>query len=179
MWFWPFEDCYLKMLIRSLASEAGSLYEVTLEGLYQLGKAAAECWLHIIATIVNTLPSQAATWGCFVRVISIYREIIWSHFGSRDRVVCDTSWGKLLIVGRLPCYHCDFDSLSSCYLKMLIWVKFLRAYKAWKWCHIFSLFDHCFRQSRGLEGQEMNYILKIYQCGSIEMPLHQPYQPFI
>ena len=36
-------------------------YEVTLEVLYQLGKAAAECWLHIIATIVNTLPSQAAT----------------------------------------------------------------------------------------------------------------------
>ena len=31
-----------------------------------------------------------------------------------------TSWGQLLIVGRLPCYHCDVGSLSSCYLKMLI-----------------------------------------------------------
>ena len=32
-----------------------------------------------------------------------------------------------------------------------IWVKFLRAYRAWKWCHIFVFFGHCFRQFRGLE----------------------------
>ena len=35
-------------------------------------------------------------------------------------------------------------------------------YRAWKWCHICSLFGHCFRQFRGLESQEMKYFLKIY-----------------
>ena len=34
-------------------------------------------------------------------------------------------------------------------------------------------------QFRGLEGQKMQYTLKIYQCGSTEMPPYQPYQPFI
>ena len=43
-----------------------------------------------------------------------------------------------------------------------IWVKFLRAHKAWKWCHIFRIFGRPFRQFRGLESQEMKYILKIY-----------------
>ena len=43
----------------------------------------------------------------------------------------------------------------------------------------FLFFDHCFRQFRGLKGQQMQYILKIYQCGSTGMPPYQPYQNFI
>ena len=43
-----------------------------------------------------------------------------------------------------------------------IWVKFLRAYKAWKWCNIFRTFGRPFRQFRGLESREMKYFLKIY-----------------
>ena len=37
------------------------------------------------------------------------------------------------------CVHAPWIK-TSC-----IWVKFLRAYKAWKWCHIFCFFGHCFR----------------------------------
>ena len=43
-----------------------------------------------------------------------------------------------------------------------IWVKFLRAYKAWKLCHIFRILGRPFWQFRGLESQEMKYVLKIY-----------------
>ena len=53
--------------------------------------------------------------------------------------------------------------LSGSQLGVLsIWVKFLRAYRAWKWCHIFSFFGQCFRQFRVLESQEMKYFLKKY-----------------
>ena len=40
-------------------------------------------------------------------------------------------------------------------------------------------FGPCFRQFRGLESQEMKYVLKIYWCPSVEMPSYQSYQPFI
>ena len=60
-----------------------------------------------------------------------------------------------------------------------IWEEICWPYRAWKWCHIFSFFGHCFRQFRGLKSQEMKYFLKMYQRGSVGMLSYQPYQPFI
>ena len=71
---------------------------------------------------------------------------------------------SVLMVTFEPLVHLYFCIIHHTFGKkqISIWVKFLRAYRAWKLCHIFSLFGHCFRQFRGLESQEMKYFLKIY-----------------
>ena len=55
-----------------------------------------------------------------------------------------------------------------------IWVKFLRAYRAWIWCHIFCIFEHLFRQFRGVLHQNIQHFLKIYECQIVYIPLFWP-----
>ena len=56
-----------------------------------------------------------------------------------------------------------------------IWVKFLRAYRAWIWCHIFCIFEHLFRQLRGVLHQNFLHFLKIYECHIVYIPLFWPF----
>ena len=60
-----------------------------------------------------------------------------------------------------------------------IWVKFLRAYRAWIWCHIFCIFEHLFWQLIGSLCQKLQPFLKIYEPQMVYMPLFGPYQPFV
>ena len=56
-----------------------------------------------------------------------------------------------------------------------IWVKFLRAYRAWIWCHIFCIFERLFRQLRGVLHQNFWHFLKIYKCHIVYIPLFWPF----
>ena len=55
-----------------------------------------------------------------------------------------------------------------------IWVKFLRVYRAWIWCNIFCIFEHLFRQFRGVLHQNIQHFLKIYECQIVYIPLFWP-----
>ena len=77
--------------------------------------------------------------------------------------------------GKLDCWH-RFDTSKH---NSDIWVKFLRAYRAWIWCHIFCIFEHLFWQLIGSLCQKLQPFLKIYQPQMVYMLLFGPYQPFI
>ena len=55
-----------------------------------------------------------------------------------------------------------------------IWVKFLRAYRACIWCHIFCNFEHLFWQLRSVLCQNFQHFLKIYECQIVYIPLFWP-----
>ena len=65
-------------------------------------------------------------------------------------------------------------SIKNIY-RICIWVKFLRAYRAWIWCHIFCIFEHLFWQLRGVWCQNLQHFLKIYECHMVYMPLFGPF----
>ena len=76
-----------------------------------------------------------------------------------------SEWGK----GRIQFLWCVY----ICTLN--IWVKFLRAYRAWIWCHIFCIFERLFRQLRGVLHQNFWHFLKIYKCHIVYIPLFWPF----
>ena len=96
-----------------------------------------------------------------------------------------TSWpviGKMniyselsLFLGKQIQWKKKLFGKTNKFSEKIIWGEICWPYKALFWCHFFCIFEHLFRQLRGVLHQNFWHFLKIYECHIDYIPLFWPF----